>query len=622
MKKFVILTTNLLLAFTLLGQKFVQQQPNFKQIPHTKSAKILTSYYYQDFEDSATAAQSMIFIDGDKLQPNYEGMETWVVSDEGYALSSSYLVSGNKTADDWMITPQITVGDRVYISWDAMAFDYQYADGYKVYISTTGQAVPSDFTEIYSVAAENTVWTHHIVDITSLTNNKDIYVAFQNNSTDKYYLAVDNIRVYNPNDIDATITSVDLKDFELVGKKTSFKLKLANEGVDTLNQVVVAWQLEDSDIHRDTIKNLGLEIGQSYNYRHKDSVIFNEGSQTIKVWVENPNGVADQYNENDTLSFTLNAISERGDRKILLEHFTQASCGPCAQQNPGFFALILNNQNKDNVAHIGYHTWWPGTDPMYDFNETDVRTRVGYYGVTGVPHVIMAGNHAEGAPGQIGQIQLDTENNLLGIFKLNIDSRFWNNDLEITLKAKALTDITKYDKVMVRLALVEDKDYNSPPGTNGEKSFPNVMRKMFPSAEGTEWKNVMKNDSIELNFTYTVPSEIDITNCSLVAFIQNDSTKDIYAVNTRESDVLMSVESEVSNNFQIYPNPAHDFLKINAETINKIEIIDLNGRIVLKKEFHNSISEINLNIAKLNKGFYLLKTYSPKKVSQNKFIKE
>ena len=622
MKKIFILTTNLLFVLTLMGQKFVQQQANFKQLPHTKSAKILASYYYQDFEDSTNAAQSMTFIDGDKLTPHYPGMETWIVSSHGYALSSSYIDNGNKTADDWIITPQITVGDRVYISWDAMAFDSQFADGYRVYISTTGRAVPSDFTEIYSVAAEKAEWTHHIVDITSLTANKNIYVAFQNNSTDKYLLAMDNISVYNPNDVDVSLKSVDLNDFEVVGTKIGIKLELENEGANKLTQVDIAWQLENGEIHTNTIKNLDLSIGESYKYSHNDSVIFNEGNQTIKIWLENPNGVTDQNNENDTINFALNATSESGDRKILLEHFTQASCGPCAQQNPSFFALIFNTQNKNNVAHISYHTSWPGTDPMYNFNETDVDNRVKYYGVNGVPDVIMAGNHAEGGPTQIHQSDLNNEYNSLAIFKLSLDYRFVDNDMEISLKAKALTDITKYDKVMVRLALVEDKTYSSAPGTNGEKSFPNVMRKMFPSYDGSEWKNVMKNDSIELNFTYTVPSEIDTTKCSLVAFIQNDVTKDIYAVNTSESDVTMSVKSEVANRLQIYPNPAFNILNINAISFKKIEIIDLNGRIVLKKEFQNSISELNLNISNLNKGFYLLKTYSQQGISQTKFIKK
>jgi hypothetical protein len=51
-----------------------------------------------------------------------------------------------------------------------------------------------------------------------------------------------------------------------------------------------------------------------------------------------------------------------GQRLVLLEHFTQASCGPCASQNPALNALLDNNTTK--VVAIKYQTSWPGTDPM------------------------------------------------------------------------------------------------------------------------------------------------------------------------------------------------------------------------------------------------------------------
>ena len=47
---------------------------------------------------------------------------------------------------------------------------------------------------------------------------------------------------------------------------------------------------------------------------------------------------------------------------IMFEHFTQASCGPCAAQNPAFQAVYI--KNKHNVNHVAYHTSWPGVDPM------------------------------------------------------------------------------------------------------------------------------------------------------------------------------------------------------------------------------------------------------------------
>src|SRR5262245_53204171 len=52
----------------------------------------------------------------------------------------------------------------------------------------------------------------------------------------------------------------------------------------------------------------------------------------------------------------------------LIEEFTQASCPPCAAQNPGFEANILE-PNPGTVRQISYHTSWPGVDPMYNYNE-------------------------------------------------------------------------------------------------------------------------------------------------------------------------------------------------------------------------------------------------------------
>jgi thioredoxin-like negative regulator of GroEL len=49
-----------------------------------------------------------------------------------------------------------------------------------------------------------------------------------------------------------------------------------------------------------------------------------------------------------TLLLTLIAILGFGQaqRVVLLEHFTQASCGPCATLNPAVQTLINANQGK------------------------------------------------------------------------------------------------------------------------------------------------------------------------------------------------------------------------------------------------------------------------------------
>ena len=72
-------------------------------------------------------------------------------------------------------------------------------------------------------------------------------------------------------------------------------------------------------------------------------------------------------------------------------------------------------------------------------------------------------------------------------------------------------------------------------------------------------------------------------------------------------------------NVSFYPNPVGDCIYFKTKIdFNKIEIIDINGRVV--KSF--SKNEDKLDILELNKGLYFAKVYSNSNNSFFKFIKE
>ncbi|MBU2650775.1 MAG: hypothetical protein KKA81_07560, partial [Bacteroidetes bacterium] len=89
--------------------------------------------------------------------------------------------------------------------------------------------------------------------------------------------------------------------------------------------------------------------------------------------------------------FILNGQSQR---LVLIEEATNASCGPCASQNPGFDALL--DQNRDKIAAIKYHWYFPGYDPMHNHNVTENNARVAYYGINGVPTATIDGDIPNG----------------------------------------------------------------------------------------------------------------------------------------------------------------------------------------------------------------------------------
>ena len=100
-----------------------------------------------------------------------------------------------------------------------------------------------------------------------------------------------------------------------------------------------------------------------------------------------------------TLLVCLFSVAAFGqNRLVLVEHFTQASCGPCASQNPALKTLLDANATK--VVALKYQTSWPGVDPMNAANPTEAAARVQYYNVTGVPNSVMDGS-GPGSPGTI-----------------------------------------------------------------------------------------------------------------------------------------------------------------------------------------------------------------------------
>ncbi len=104
-------------------------------------------------------------------------------------------------------------------------------------------------------------------------------------------------------------------------------------------------------------------------------------------------------------------------------------------------------------------------------------------------------------------------------------------------------------------------------------------------------------------FTGNQSSPIIVTNCAVLA---NDET-------IKEGINLIA-----------YPNPAKDFITIdsNATLIQKIEMYNLQGRMVLAETLNETLMQHQLNISELAKGGYLIKITTSMGIENIKIIKE
>ncbi len=224
------------------------------------------------------------------------------------------------------------------------------------------------------------------------------------------------------------------------------------------------------------------------------------------------------------LNYGVNAQSVGAKRYTLFEHFTQASCGPCANQNPVFAAFY--NQHLADARHIAFHTSWPGVDPMYSLNPAPVDAMVGYYGVTGVPDMYANGTGI-GSPTAANADMLNDGTSPIRIKVTDTDDAGTHN---VTVEIQTVAEVPEGTYFM-RVGVVERfVQYTSPPGSNGEKDFPNVFRDWL--ANDIAYEPAAVGESVTFSYQYTPNAVWVADDIYTMAYVVNTATKEVLNTGT------------------------------------------------------------------------------------------
>jgi hypothetical protein len=330
------------------------------------------------------------------------------------------------------------------------------------------------------------------------------------------------------------------------------------------------------------------------------------------------------------LALISNVFTVRGqqtifDNIIVFEHFTNASCGPCAAQNPAFQAVLANNTDK--ATSVKYHVNWPGIDPMYSFNPTDPMDRRAFYGITGVPSVRLS-NQPNMSPSGINNTvinQLYTA--VQPAFNYNISTRIENDSLFVSGQVVRFRPLN-LSNMRLHLAVVEDPvNYATPPGSNGEKDFASVVRKMLPNAQGTQLGNGAT--AVNFNFAYPIPTVLDQSRLYLVAFVQDHDTQTAYrGVKIKAGSSFATSTAELSTkSLQVWPNPTNHLAQIRWDTpTNAAELVvrGLDGRIFHSRSLTpNEVAAqiVDLSLAEYAAGIYFVQLITSENIFQSRLVR-
>lgn len=242
----------------------------------------------------------------------------------------------------------------------------------------------------------------------------------------------------------------------------------------------------------------------------------------------------------------LNSNTFAFERTVLAEIFTSTTCGPCASQNPYFDNWYKNYSNKDRVAVIKYHVWWPspGNDPFYHANTTENAGRVNYYNTNYVPRGIINGT-SDGTSSASTWITL-IQNSIITTSQFeikilgNVDATTGGN---LTIQVTSDNNPIPSGTLVLHVAVVEsDINYT---GTNGDPIHHFVMRKMYPNHNG-EVFTINPNETKTFSRTFAWNSAWKLDNSHIVAFIQNRDNKTVYQAVIRRANIFVATPNLIS----------------------------------------------------------------------------
>lgn len=229
---------------------------------------------------------------------------------------------------------------------------------------------------------------------------------------------------------------------------------------------------------------------------------------------------------------TLNAQT----RHIVYEEFSGEHCFPCANQSADLWSLLQTGSNPSKILMVKY------MNPSYAFfmnqNAGGVENRFSYYAITSWPATRMDGgpqdpaNPWNVAPMALTQTLIDNRYAVPSAFVLSVSS-YWNASYDSVTSVVSITAASNFAPVgasmHLRCALLETLQFDSPPGTNGEKHLDNIVRNMYPDANGTAISNSWTaGTSQTITLKGSVPAYVDRSAAPFVAvWIQNDNDKQV-----------------------------------------------------------------------------------------------
>lgn len=326
----------------------------------------------------------------------------------------------------------------------------------------------------------------------------------------------DDIEIFSMENLDLALNSINMNSTMGAGN-AEIAFTVQNKGVETINQFKMGYQINGEEPVEEVFDvTLASLATQQFTFTTPASFI--PGSYNLAVSIMEVNGGYDNDPSNDYLEKTINVALGETNRKVMIEHFSSSTCGPCVNVNTTMGNLT--NANPGKFTYTKYQMNWPGNGDPYYTEEGGVRRQ--FYGVNAVPNVCLEGTNL-GAT-SVTQAQLDNAYNTPSF--ADVRGSFNVDGSNITVKV----DFMSYYDMTIEKAFVtvNEKETHNNVGGNGETSFHHVFMKFLTSPSG-DALNIPAGECQHFEWTQNMSSTHveEMSDLEVSAWIQNIATHEV-----------------------------------------------------------------------------------------------
>ena len=585
------------------------------------------TYYSQNFNTGGLNGWTTTDLDGDN--------RNWVVASAASvnsAFGSGSLISYSwnnvpLTPDNLVTSPLIDLttvtAGNVFLLFDRQAGDAGYpAEKYSVYVTTTN--VAGDIiatTPLLTETLPDNEFATKAVDLSPFIG-QSVYISFRHyDCVDQYRIIVDNVTLKSlpPNDV--ALKKLNIAKFIVKDTNYPIAVLVENKGSNPITSL----QITSNDGTNEIIETFSLNLAPGQQEVVAPPTPLNYASvaeKNLSVTITQVNGVADINPADNAISTSFRVVSQNSPKKVVFEEGTGTWCGWCPR---GTVAMDYGTTTyPDNFIGIAVHNGDPMVLAAYN-------SGAGFSGFPGM-NVDRLVKGTDISNSQVNRF-IESRKNLVVPAELNASGTLVGRDLNITASA---TFRTVYSQANLRLAVVISEDgvrgtttgyrqsnYYSGGGNGpmgGYENLPNpvpaaqmvydhVGRALLGGYAGQpESVPTIITDGLVANqaFSYTIPDTYNLENMHLVVMLLDAGTGEIINARTVLLSTLGTTQAETNKNYlTIYPNPATEYFRIQADYNVDIQVYDASGKLALSKT--NVSSNQNVPVKGLAKGVYIVK---------------